>query len=389
MVMRSSGAAYAVWEGSNAGSDTNVVFVSEYSTGRLSWSEPKPLDPDAAVDTGGIQIANRGSDTVAWWTRLGQGVWFSRITTGMQWSAPQLVTDVFVQDFRGAIDSQGNVMFTWVQDTEVWARYYDASLSALQAAVFVGGGGNGGSVPNGTAITSQGVGKFIAAWVHFRDTTDVIAYSRFVEGTGWAAEAVLVEGRGRLGEPALATDGGGDALLAWDEEDGTQIAWGLVPSAGTAERKGLIASNLEDARFPVILFDPTNAATLVWRAATTSADERIHWSRRPPGGVFGPATQIPTTSAARANRPAAAVDGEGNVIVTWSEYTAEIPETVWWSRCLAGKPCSAASLLQTVTQDVQAVSEPVVAMDYDGRAIALWSQRATGGDYVLFERRLQ
>lgn len=288
---------------------------------------------------------------------------------------------------RVAFDGAGNAMAVWSQLTvatgksQIWARRYLpatgwGTAEPIQAAT----SGDGW----GPQVAFKTNGDALVAWQQIDGSLGNVWIRPFTASTSsWGTAALVSGGTVNAGSPQLAIDPGGNAMVVWPE--GTfaagvhvrarrldaSLGWGGVVPLDSAPSY---------ANDPRVTLDAAGIATAVWveeNAAGTGSDV---WAKRfvPGTGTgtgWGTATLLETNEG-RTSRPAIASDAAGNVMVTWSQSDAtSFTSAIYFNRFSAG---------QWGTATVVRSGEPyafdcILAMNAAGDAVAAW-QEDNGGD---------
>ena len=104
-----------------------------------------------------------------------------------------------------------------------------------------------------------------------------------------------------------------------------------------------------------------------------------------PSMDWSPATLV-ETGTTTASSPKIAVDPNGNIMAVWVQYDMnDTDQTIYANRYVVGSGWGTATLLET--SDLP-VSNPRIAVDSNGNAIAVWQQqRWAGGPSVIYANR--
>ena len=200
------------------------------------------------------------------------------------------------------------------------------------------------------------------------DGTTVLAWSR-VDGTTTVVEAV----RRRPGEafgtpvklnaaegsnPRVGIDAAGNATVAW-EEDGVGVRAARLPAATGFEAAATVVADGSGAELAV---GAGGTAVVVAQVAGV-----LQAAIRPgASGAFGAAAPI---SAGTVTDPDVAVAPNGAAVAAWLEG-----DRIRVNERPAGGSFAAAGTVRLPDDDTYTVSEPVAAIDGDGRAVVLWTQ---------------
>ncbi len=194
---------------------------------------------------------------------------------------------------------------------------------------------------------------------------------------GWAAEH-----GGISGSPRVAFDARGDAMAAWQREDGTvegtrkyavqkyavQVAFRPAGSAWEApETISVPDGSDESAENASVAFDGRGDAFAVWDAYSGSVPEgdahfRVQAAFRPAGGAWQAPVDLSSVEAPGSGYPQLAVDERGDAIAIWTCFGGPIEESFRPAGGVWGAPVVVS----------ETGSEPEVVLDGQGNALAVW-----------------
>ena len=192
-----------VWYSANSlggtiGTDNDIFFACSSDAG-LTWTDPAPLNSDAATDT--------GSDIGPQLTTDGEGNWLA------VWSSDE--------NLGGAIGSDRDILFS--RSTDAGVTWSDAAALNTNASTDSGADGS-------PRIFFDGAGIWLAVWSS-SDTlggtigtdTDILISRSSDAGQTWTAPAALVSKAASDSaydfSPQLATDGTGNWMAVWGSND--------------------------------------------------------------------------------------------------------------------------------------------------------------------------
>ena len=127
--------------------------------------------------------------------------------------------------------------------------------------------------------------------------------------------------------------------------------------------------------------DGTGTAIAVWQQKY--GDHKYILTNRFDGTAWGTADLIKTDNYPSTGGLQIAMDGTGTAIAVWSQWEDSARMDIWANR-FYGTAWSAAELIETVNGGV--ASDPKIAMDNTGRAIAVW-QHYDGNRYNIWANR--
>jgi hypothetical protein len=273
VVLDSAGNATAVWERWNG---TDTVVESAYRPAGEGWEAPVDLS-EPELESEVIPGANDASSP------------------------------------RIAVDRNGNV-------TVVWERYAGSKIVVQSVDRPAGGSWTApddiGEVNLGPApepwIAVDWEGRATAVWKH----GEVIETAFRPFGHGWEA-AVPLSGEESF-VPEAAMDARGDTTAVWMHFDGSHyvVESAYRPEGGEWEAPTQVSQPGEEGGNPHVALDASGDALVVWRGHGEEG-ESVRAAYRPAGGSWGPATDV-SSPGEHVESLRDAVDPEGNAIVAWS-----------------------------------------------------------------------
>ena len=174
--------------------------------------------------------------------------------------------------------------------------------------------------------------------------------------------------------PQLAVNANGNAVAVWYQSDGARrnIRASVFASAtGWSLPKAIQKADAGDAWEPRVAVDSSGNAIAVW-----SQNDGTHshiWANRYVSGTGWDeaATPLETNNTIDASAPVVAVDSNGNAIAVWHQSDS-VGSHIWASRFVAGAGWNAAAPIEasaTTSDDC-----PQLAMNWRGDAIAVWKR---------------
>ena len=184
--------------GGPLGADIDILFARSTDNG-ASWTDPEPLNTNAALDSATDLGASIAADGLGNWV----AVWISN------------------NDFDGTIGTDFDILFA--RSTNDGATWSDPEPLNTNAASDTG-------LDFPARINTDGLGNWVAVWSSSEDLGGTIGYDRDIllarstdNGETWTAPAPLNNDAAfdpRSDEhPQLATDAAGNWLVVWDAFD--------------------------------------------------------------------------------------------------------------------------------------------------------------------------
>lgn len=164
---------------------------------------------------------------------------------------------------------------------------------------------------------------------------------------------------------------------------GAAITWPAGPASQVSPANGA------DQLRPAVAMDAQGNALVVWQGYNVASASYDIFARRyaADGTVLGSAFVVNQATAGKQNRPAVALDADGDFVVAWDGAgPSGDGQDIWMRRFAAGgAPRSGDVLVPRSSAGSQ--FEPAVAMDADGDFVVAW-QGAVAGDSagVAFQR---
>ena len=277
-----------------------------------------------------------------------------------------------------AMNDAGVAIAVWMQSDiphfNIWANRFDGVSWGTAEMIETDDAGDA-MLPQ---IAMDDTGAAIAVWRQNDGTRNNIWANRF-DGVSWGtAEMIETGDAGDAMLPQIAMDDTGAAIAVWRQNDGTRnnlwanrfdgVSW------GTAEM--IETDDTGDATLPQIAMDGTGAAIAVW---TQNDDNSVNlraniWANRFDGSSWGAPELVETNSTSLATLPQITMDDTGAAIAVWIQYD-EYPASLWsniWANRFDGFSWSTPEMIETY--DAGDASDPQIAMDGTGAAIAVWHQ---------------
>ncbi len=351
-----------------------LVLVAA-ADGAPSWLAPVQISSGDRALGPELALSGKGDGLVVWDQEVGADCATSpaslscihiveassRVARSDTWGTPLEIDRPGVGSTpRGAINASGNATIIWVHDIGVdrvlqatyrsghtgqWPEPNDLSASVLQV--------------RNHRIALAASGDAVAVWAQRADTTFAVDAEIRSAATGvWGAPVRLSgSGTNATGGPSLALAPGDSALVAWIEDGVVRVSDGEL-STGVWEPPVTLSNGADGD--PQLAVDAAGDAVVVW-----AAGDVVEAAFRPTGGSWAAPVEIGGVPNASTAAPQVAIDGSGNVVALWIgarvQSAARLRATGQWSRAV-----------DVSTPDPDA-SDPGLAVDTAGNAVAVWS----------------
>ncbi|HEY9844151.1 MAG TPA: fibronectin type III domain-containing protein, partial [Candidatus Obscuribacterales bacterium] len=251
------------------------------------------------------------------------------------------------------------------------------------------------------AVAMDADGAFVVTWKsRFQDGDGHGVYARrYAAGSTSGGEEIQVNVSTTSSQtsPDVAMDADGDYLIVWQsyaQEDGDSYAIvGRSFSAGSdiGGSEFVINSYTTGTQeSPAIAMDADGNFVVVWSSFGQDGDEYGIFGRRFAAGDSTGSSefQVNTYTTGRQQRPAVAMDADGDFVVSWLSYYQDGSEGGIYGRSFASESLIGGSEFQVNTYTSNNQTETSVAMDANGNFVITWQSSFQDGDnYGIFARR--
>ena len=185
--------------------------------------------------------------------------------------------------------------------------------------------------------------------------------------------------------PSLAVDGQGNAYAVWKDSrnGGDDIFFSYRPAGGNWGANIRVNEDVAAFRYdPIIAVDTQGNAHAVWQEIRYP-DSFIHSSYRPFGGNWGPGVKMVQGDASgSASDPFVAVEGSGRALALW----VEIRDNRWDLLMAARKGGGAWETLTRINRDSGQSYKymPALAVNPSGQMVAAWEDYAYGDRAIFY-----
>jgi hypothetical protein len=208
--------------------------------------------------------------------------------------------------------------------------------------------------------------------------TAMRAASRTANGTWGTSSEIPGSGSGK--EPRVALDDAGNAVAVWAAESST-VQSSYKPVAGGWDAVPLQVSPVGDVALePDVAISPTGRALAVWMRDRADPVVTVETQSRQGSGPWNGGLKVLTTPITSTTPVAVAGSGgpqvtmnPGGRIAVWPQLVSGLPvlRNAWGSGIDFGAWGEDAALHQA-SDGVSAVEAPQLALDEQGRAVAVW-----------------
>ncbi|VAW88463.1 hypothetical protein MNBD_GAMMA17-507 [hydrothermal vent metagenome] len=195
-------------------------------------------------------------------------------------------------------------------------------------------------------------------------------------------DATLIENddNGMASLPQIAIDANGNAIAVWQQSDGLQTnIWANRYTAGSIWGGAVfLETDTGDAVMPKIAMDASGNAIAIW-SQSDGTRNNIWTNHYTAGGSWSGRVLIEIDDVGSATNPQIAMNNTGNAVAVWQQINAGGTSDIWASRYIASTWQSA-----TIIDVLAGVAiKPQVVIDSSNNAIAMWSQ-TNGFGYNIY-----
>jgi hypothetical protein len=235
-------------------------------------------------------------------------------------------------------DGNGGAIMAWVDDRNGWSDVYAQHFDSNGIALWAINGipiCTAASLQAQLAIVSDGNGGAIITWDDFRNEIDPDIYAQRINGNGeslWTANGVAIcIAPDEQTYPQIISDGNGGAIITWTdwrnrESTGQDIFAQGINADGTLKWSEVIVCAINDGQGqPALASDGKGGAILVWQDGRNASDgtsaadlyaQRIDSN----GSLKWLANGVSICHAFRQQtNPRLVSDGSGGAIITWQD----------------------------------------------------------------------
>lgn len=365
------GNAIAVWQQDNGPYTT--IWSNRYVFG-VGWTEPVQVSNNTLENARMPQVDmdGNGNAIVVW----AQGdvylsvIFANRYVRGIGWEGPENVSSGPI-GYAGycdiACDSYGNAFAAWIEGSRISASRYTLG-QGWGAQAIVGPDHYHNAQPPSIGVNDQG--NAIVVWADNTSETYNIWSNRYTLASGWGTQVIIqTDSSGWAMDPEVAIDEMGNAIAVWRQYDeptpgGPMHAWANRYSAGIGwgAARLLETDTTHFAGEPKIGMDGSGNAIVVWSLTATNDWTGLWTTRYSVASGWSAVEWIPETNGVE---PDLAVDDYGQAIVVWrlgSVYSNTYSPSFGWGN------------KESVSSTLNGAQDPVVSIDRDGDAVAVWME---------------
>jgi hypothetical protein len=384
----SAGNATAVWQRYRNG---KRIYESAVGGAGGGWSPPSTF-LGGLEDGYGVQVAvdPLGNQTAVWEVRVGPS-WVIQSATrsvGGDWSSPVTLSAAGAGSALVAAGPEGSVTAVWLLEREEGWR------SVVQSATRSPGGSWSAPVtlsPPRKAARSPQIaldpqGGATAVWEE--EHTGAIESATRSAGGSWSAPVTLSATGVGAAWPQVAVDSQGNATAVWAGNlfrgrrlRSSRIQSATRPAGGSWSAPVSISKpGHRHVQDPQIAVSPQGEATAIWQRSNGSYLV-LQGATSPAGGGWSKPVDITAGHGRGGQHQQLVVDSRGNATAIWEGFDTR-PGPNFAIQAAKHPPGGAWSRPTDVSRWAKGLGEPQIAVDPQGRSIAIWAIGAKGGAVI-------
>jgi len=327
----SSGDAMAVWELDDGLS--YHIWANKYVSG-TGWAGAVSIDSSGVLDAKepAVAVDVNGNAMAVWRQTDGTTykIWANHFVAGTGWGTSGLIdidTGGFDYSPQIAFDSGGNAIAVWLRR--------DGSAYSIRARRYVNGTGWDSviailSVKLGYSqdprIAMDSAGNAFVVWNQVDVYPVISAWScRYVSGTGWETAVVIeTDDSGYTYNARIAVTPSGDAFAAWEQSDGTRyniVANQYVAGIGWGSAQTISSPGGDGTQWPALALNGAGNAVVAWEQFSYGSNShKIYAAKYFAGEGWSNEQPIQADADTVAVYPEITVDQDGYASVIWEQH---------------------------------------------------------------------
>ncbi len=228
------------------------------------------------------------------------------------------------------------------------------------------------------AISVDALGNAVGVWFHYNGSHYSIKAATLPLGGHWSSSSEISSYGADAYNPQVATDSLGNAVAVWFQFDGSQysVQSAFLPHGGYWSTPANVSNFGVDATYPVVGIDGLGNAYAAWNQYD-GTNYTIETASLPFRGSWSYPTTVSNTGS-NAYNPQIAVNGPGDVVVSWYYYDGVNYIIQAAAQPFRGNWSTPANL----SDNGENASAAAIGIDSSGNAIAVW-QIYNGTNYII------
>ncbi len=304
------------------------------------------------------------------------------------------VASGFVSIPNVSFDGKGKALTVWSDDAgNLWMNNYVLG-DDWDSAELLGFNEERASSPQ---IVADSKGNALLVWMQLDEDVPnsraSIWSNRYITSTGWSTPELVEMGDDYVDSVQTAMDDEGNALIVWRQKSDLTYynIWSkrytVAKGWGVAEPIDTVSTGIGvRSESPKISINSSGYAIAVWEQNDTFqfSDNNILSNRYTPDEGWGEPQLLETNTISRASSPQVGIDSNGNALVVWQQNGERNREQIWSNRYVVGSGWVGAEVIEDDLFADHIAHSPQIVVNKKGDAVAVWQQRATGGNHNIW-----
>jgi hypothetical protein len=299
------------------------------------------------------------------------------------------------------VDGSGNAFVVWEDErngnNDVYAQKLDASGNKLWPADVRVDSDAGTAQQVHPVVTVDSSGNAFIVWKDFRNSTEDI-YAQKLGASGnklWTADVHVNSETGRGGEqwgfPAVASEGGGNAIIVWLGDSNDVYAQKLDASGNrlwTTDARVNALEGTAGQAFPSVATDTSGNAIVVWDDKRYST-WNIYAQKLATDGnrLWAEDVRVSTDGEiALQVCPAVVVDESGNAVIAWKDRRDGTIDIYTQKLDASGNQAWAVDVRANTGGGTVVQAYPDMAVDGSGHSIIVWEDYRNGNADIYAQK---
>jgi hypothetical protein len=366
---------FAIWSASTNSTPNANPYASRYSLN--GWETPVFIgDTDLGMITLlRLAVSPNGSAFAVWYKETGN-IYVSSYVPGNGWGSPEVLGGpLTVLDLQAAADANGNAIVVWEEPGipyyRLYARRYMPGIG-WDAAQTIDDNTGRCDLPR---IATDNAGNATAIWQSNDGISTRVYANRFTVSSSWGTPTLVSTSTSTQAyAPELAINKSGTAMAVWYEDNnGTYNAYArrYIPGTGWDAVQS-IETGTSNAYAVRVAIDDSGSALALWRQPD------LYYSRYVPGTGWSTAQTIATGFL---GDPSVVMNGQGQAVAVWNQWdlaSAYPGDSLVYAKKFS--PSTGWGATSNLVSDLGSADVPMVVIDSQGHATAIWSQTIGAGN---------
>lgn len=374
------------------------ALIRKIGTRGRGWSDAERIDSGGYATSRSVQVACDGNGNAFAIGNESTRTWARRYTPSHGWSEAETIDDSRKSDVatdrpkenpKISIDRFGNVLAVWragIRDevvwekAETWTNRYTAGTGWGEAARFDHAPGD--FMP--AEIVGDTYGNARAVWVHHDNDNGAIWTKHYTVANGWGEATSIARDAGKFRILQVFSDGHDNTLVLWgreqNERDNTfacchskEAGWGdatLIANELFSYHGGNLSVDFDAAGNVLVVWSNNEGDS--WQVYICAKRYRVGTGWEETVKIDPGIADRNGGRVSESSQPKVAFDADGNALAIWTQERGRTHSQIWTNRFTVATGWATAAPIATKYLEQ---TKPVLAIDAGGNAIAVWLQR--------------